>query len=95
MNARIYVMHRTLLAAFASIVIAGCGDGNRQSMNVSGGSAGNISQNQSGMGNSQSMSIGSVSNDGGKTPSIVQSQSGVNREQTLIIDGKKVESKEK
>ena len=92
MNARIYVMHRTLLAAFASIVIAGCGDGNRQSMNVSGGSAGNISQNQSGMGNSQSMSVGSVD---GKTPSIVQSQSGVNREQTLIIDGKKVESKEK
>ena len=92
MNARTYVMHRTLLAALASIVIGGCGDGNRQSMNVSGGSAGNISQNQSGMGNSRSMSVGSVD---GKTPSIVQSQSGVNREQTLIIDGKKVESKEK
>ena len=80
-------MKHTIWAVAAALALAGC-EGNQQSMNVSG-SAGNISQSQSGIGNSQSMS---VSGTDGKT-SVTQSQSGVNRSQSLTIDGKKVESK--
>jgi hypothetical protein len=59
------MINSVLSALAATMVLAGCGDGNQQSMNVSG-SAGNVSQSQSGWGNSQSMSIGNVD---GKAPS--------------------------
>ena len=53
-------MNKSIFAAFAiTLVVAGCGDGNQQSVNISG-SAGNVSQSQSGWSNSQSMSIGNV-----------------------------------
>ena len=55
--------HFTMVAA--TLVLAACGDGNQQSLNSSG-SAGNVSQSQSGWGNSQSMSIGNV--DGNAQP---------------------------
>jgi hypothetical protein len=75
-------------ALAVALAIAAC-EGNRQSMSVSG-NAGNISQSQSGYGNSQSMTITGTD---GNTPNVSQTQSGVNREQSLTIDGKKVESK--
>ena len=71
----------------AALALAGC-EGNQQSMSVSG-NAGNISQSQSGFGNSQSMNISGTD---GKT-NVTQTQSGVNKSQSLTIDGKKVESK--
>ena len=80
-------MHAATILA-AGLVLAAC-DGNQQSMTVSGSNGGNISQSQSGYGNSQSMTIGSTD---GKTPNITQTQSGVNRQQSLTIEGKKVES---
>jgi hypothetical protein len=63
--------------------------GNTQSVNVDGG--GNISQNQTGRSNQQSINIGSGVS-GGK-PNVTQTQSGDGKkqQQTLIIDGKKVE----
>lgn len=65
--------------------------GNTQSSDVSGGGSGNVSQNQSGSGNSQGLSIGG--NSGGKLPTVTQNQKGTGREQTTVIDGKKVEQK--
>ena len=59
-------MDKSIFAAVAAtLALAGCGDGNQQSMTVSG-STGNVSQSQRGWGNSQSMSIGNV--DGKKAP---------------------------
>jgi len=84
-------MKTTVFALAAMIVaalsLAAC-EGNQQSMTVSG-NGGNISQSQSGAGNSQSMTV--TSTDGG-TPNVSQTQSGVNRQQSLTINGKKVES---
>lgn len=65
--------------------------GNTQSSDVSGGGSGNVSQNQTGSGNSQGLSIGG--NTGGKLPTVTQNQKGTGREQTTVIDGKKVEQK--
>jgi hypothetical protein len=79
----------TFAAALAAALALTACEGNRQSMSVSG-NAGNISQSQSGYGNSQSMTI---TNSDGSTPNVSQTQSGVNKEQSLTIDGKKVESK--
>jgi len=63
--------------------------GNTQSVDANGG--GNISQNQNGRNNSQSIKIGSgVSG----TPSVTQSQSGADKKQSILIDGKKVEKKQ-
>lgn len=76
-------------AALAALFALAACEGNQQSMSVSG-NAGNISQSQSGYGNSQSMTI--TNTDGG-TPNVSQTQSGVNKQQSLTIDGKKVESK--
>lgn len=64
--------------------------GNTQSVDVNGAS-GNISQNQSGRNNSQSIKIGGDGS--GKTPSVTQTQTGANRKQSVVIDGKKVETK--
>ena len=67
--------------------------GNTQSADVSGGGSGNVSQNQSGRNNSQSMNIsGSAS---GKTPTVTQSQTGANRKQSITVDGKKVDTDSK
>ena len=83
-------MKQTTGAALAAaLVIAGCGDGNQQSISVGSGTTGNISQSQSGVGNAQSISIGSTD---GKA-NITQSQTGVNKSQSITIDGKKVETK--
>jgi hypothetical protein len=63
--------------------------GNTQSVKADGG--GNISQNQSGRNNAQSINIGpGVS---GK-PSVTQSQTGANKKQSIVVDGKKVEKKQ-
>ena len=60
--------------------------GNTQSVKADGG--GNISQNQSGRSNNQSISIGpGVSG----TPSVTQTQTGANKKQSIVVDGKKVE----
>ena len=60
--------------------------GNTQSVKADGG--GNISQNQSGRNNNQSINIGpGVSG----TPSVTQSQTGANKKQSVVVDGKKVE----
>ena len=60
--------------------------GNTQSVKADGG--GNISQNQSGRNNNQSINIGAgVSG----TPSVTQSQTGANKKQSVVVDGKKVE----
>ena len=60
--------------------------GNTQSVKADGG--GNISQNQSGRSNNQSINIGpGVSG----TPSVTQSQTGANKKQSIVVDGKKVE----
>jgi len=58
--------HTILTALAAALAVAGCGDGNQQSISVGGGTTGNISQKQSGWSNSQSMSIGNV--DGSEKP---------------------------
>ncbi len=63
--------------------------GNTQS--VDAGGSGNISQNQSGRSNAQSIVIGGTA--GGGTPSVTQSQTGADRTQSIVIDGKKVETK--
>ena len=75
-------------ALMAALALVAC-EANRQSMSISG-NAGNVSQSQSGYGNSQSMTI---TNTDGSTPNVSQTQSGVNKQQSLTIDGKKVESK--
>ena len=63
--------------------------GNTQSVKADGG--GNISQNQSGRNNAQSINIGpGVSG----TPSVTQSQTGASKKQSILIDGKKVEKKQ-
>ena len=60
--------------------------GNTQTVKADGG--GNISQNQSGRNNNQSINIGpGVSG----TPSVTQSQTGANKKQSVVVDGKKVE----
>ena len=82
-------MNYTTWLGLAALVIAGCTDGNQQSISVGSGASGNISQSQSGVNNSQSISIGSTD---GKT-NITQSQTGVNKSQSITIDGKKVETK--
>ena len=64
--------------------------GNTQSADVGSGS-GNVSQNQSGRNNSQSIKIGGGT--GGKTPSVAQTQTGANRQQSVTMDGKKVDTK--
>src|SRR5450631_3167124 len=57
-------MYKSIFTALAAaLVLAGCGVGNQQSVNISG-SAGNVSQSQSGWSNSQSMSIGNVDGKG-------------------------------
>jgi len=63
--------------------------GNTQSVNADGG--GNISQNQSGRNNAQSINIGSGVS--GK-PSVTQTQTGADKKQSILIDGKKVEKKQ-
>ncbi|MEO8135787.1 MAG: hypothetical protein ABI831_17650, partial [Betaproteobacteria bacterium] len=65
--------------------------GNTQSVNADSG--GNISQNQSGRNNAQSIEIGGNVN-GGKTPSVTQTQTGANKKQSIVVDGKKVEKKQ-
>ncbi len=65
--------------------------GNSQSVNADSG--GNISQNQSGNNNKQSIDIGGNVN-GGKAPSVTQTQTGSNRKQSIVVDGKKVEKKQ-
>ena len=63
--------------------------GNTQSVKADGG--GNISQNQSGRNNNQSINIGpGVS---GK-PSVTQTQTGASKKQSIVVDGKKVEKKQ-
>ena len=63
--------------------------GNTQSVKADGG--GNISQNQSGRSNNQSINIGSgVSG----SPSVTQTQTGANKKQSIVVDGKKVEKKQ-
>jgi hypothetical protein len=63
--------------------------GNTQSVKADGG--GNISQNQSGRSNNQSINIGpGVSG----TPSVTQTQTGANKKQSIVVDGKKVEKKQ-
>ncbi len=63
--------------------------GNTQSVKADGG--GNISQNQSGRSNAQSINIGpGVSG----SPSVTQSQTGANKKQSIVVDGKKVEKKQ-
>jgi len=60
--------------------------GNTQSVKADGG--GNISQNQSGRNNNQSINVGpGVSG----TPSVTQTQTGANKKQSIVVDGKKVE----
>ena len=93
-------MNMTIWTALAaSLALAGCGDGNQQSITTGSGTTGNISQSQSGWNNSQSISIGNADGDakpgkGGSTGSvsITQKQSGVNRSQSLTVDGKKIET---
>lgn len=65
--------------------------GNKQSADVSGGGSGNISQNQSGTRNNQSLSVGG--NTGGKLPTVTQSQTGADKKQSMVVDGKKVDAK--
>lgn len=65
--------------------------GNKQSADVSGGGSGNISQNQSGRNNNQSIKIGG--NTGGKLPTVTQSQTGADKKQSIMVDGKKVDAK--
>ena len=65
--------------------------GNKQSADVSGGGSGNISQNQSGRNNNQSINIGG--NTGGKLPTVTQAQTGADKKQSIVVDGKKVEQK--
>ena len=67
--------------------------GNVQSSDVSGGGSGNITQNQSGSRNNQSLSIGG--NTGGSLPTVTQSQTGANKSQSIVVDGKKVEKTQK
>ena len=63
--------------------------GNTQSVKADGG--GNISQNQSGRSNTQSINIGAgVSG----TPSVTQTQTGAGKKQSILVDGKKVEKKQ-
>jgi hypothetical protein len=63
--------------------------GNTQSVKADGG--GNISQNQSGRNNNQSINIGpGVSG----TPSVTQTQTGASKKQSIVVDGKKVEKKQ-
>lgn len=63
--------------------------GNTQSVKADGG--GNISQNQSGRSNNQSIDIGpGVSG----SPSVTQTQTGANKKQSIVVDGKKVEKKQ-
>ena len=63
--------------------------GNTQSVKADGG--GNISQNQSGRSNNQSINIGPGV---GGTPSVTQTQTGANKKQSIVVDGKKVEKKQ-
>lgn len=63
--------------------------GNTQSVKADGG--GNISQNQSGRNNSQSINVGPGV---GGTPTVTQSQTGANKKQSIVVDGKKVEKKQ-
>jgi hypothetical protein len=63
--------------------------GNTQSVKADGG--GNISQNQSGRSNNQSINIGpGVAG----SPSVTQTQTGANKKQSIVVDGKKVEKKQ-
>ena len=65
--------------------------GNIQSADVSGGGSGNISQNQSGRNNNQSISIGGSTSS--KLPTVTQSQTGADKKQSIVVDGKKVDAK--
>jgi hypothetical protein len=61
------MMNQSIWTALAAtLALAGCGDGNQQSISVGSGTTGNISQSQSGWKNSQSISIGNV--DGAAKP---------------------------
>ena len=68
--------------------------GNVQSSDVSGSTGGNVSQNQSGNSNKQSISIGGGTTTG-KLPTVTQSQQGSGKEQSIVVDGKKVEKSQK
>jgi hypothetical protein len=83
----------TVLTVLAAILmLAGCGEGNQQSINLSG-ATGNVSQSQSGWGNSQSMSIGNVdgkpapSKSGGKALNSAQDDPETGNRQSASVTG--------
>lgn len=87
-------MNRTLFAALAAVgLLAGfAGHAAETTLPAQTTVTGNISQNQSGRNNSQSIVIGGSAPGG--TPSLTQSQTGANRKQSIRIEGKKVETKD-